>query len=193
MKTSTPIALILGLALAGAPALAQQSPDPHAHQGPPPAAGKPSPAPRASMPGMGGMMGGQGMGMMQGGAGMQGMQMGPGKHVEGRLAFLRAEIGITEAQAPAWNSFADAVRKAGKDMMAAMPMTMASKSDQGDWLGNLERREKMMASHIESLHAIRASAEPLYAALSEDQKRIANELMSGPMGPMGGMSQMMRM
>ncbi len=192
MKTLTPIALVLGLALAGTPSTAQQSADPHAHQAPPPAAGKHLSTPNVPSPGMGGMMGGQGMNMMQDGPGMQGMQMGPGKHVEGRLAFLRAEIGISEVQTPAWNSFADAVRKASKDMMMAMPM-MAPKAAKGDWLGNLERHEKMMASHIESLHAIRASAEPLYAALSEDQKRIANELMAGPMGPMGGMSQMMRM
>lgn len=187
-----PIALALVFALAAAPAMAQQAADPHQHDVTPPAAAKPAPGMGmgmmgGNMMGGGGMMGGQGMSMMQDGSGMQGMQMGPGKHVEGRLAFLRAEIGITEAQTPAWNSFADAVRKAGKDMMAAMPM-MQPKAAKGDWLGNLEQHEKAMAAHVESLHAVRAAAEPLYAVLGEDQKRVANELMAGPMGPM-----MMRM
>jgi len=181
MKQALILAVALGFAIAGSvPAWAQTATDPHAQGGPPPAAGKPAP----KSPGMGGM------GMMQGG-GMQGMQMGPGKHIEGRLAFLRAEIGITGAQTPVWNAFADSVRKASKDMAASMPMhAMDSK---GDWLSNLERREKAMTSHAESLRAIRTAAQPLYAALSEEQKRTANELMAGPMGPMGAMGPMMRM
>ena len=183
MKSLTALAVVLGLAMSGGPAFAQQATDPH-HPGgaQPPAAAKPA------QPGMGGMMGGQGMM----GGGMQGMQMGPGKHVEGRLAFLRAEIGITEAQAASWNAFADAVRKSGKGMMASMPM-MQPKDAKADWVANLERHEKMAASHLESLRAIRAAAQPLYAALSNEQKKIADDLMAGPMGPMGGMSPMMRM
>ena len=52
------------------------------------------------------------MGMMQ----MMGM-MGRGTdgmatidRIEGRIAFLRAELKITDAQADAWNGFADALR-----------------------------------------------------------------------------------
>ena len=144
------------------------------------------------MPGFMGMgMGpGSGMGMMHGGmmqgGMMHGMMMGPGKHLEGRLAFVRAELAITEAQTPAWNAFADAVRKATKDMMASMPMMHANAADAG-WLAGLERHEKMMASHLDGLRAIRSAAQPLYAALSDEQKKNADELLSGPMGPMGGM------
>lgn len=174
------VALVAALGIAVAmPAAAQTAPDPHAgHGGPPGAGAKPGQAGRP------GMMGRQGMGMMQQG-GMQGMHMVPGKHLEGRLAFLRTEIGITDAQAPVWNSFADAVRKASKDMMGSMPM-MGQKPADGGWLANLDRHEKMMASHLEGLRAIRAAAQPLYAALSDEQKKTADELMAGPMGPMGG-------
>ncbi|MBL8705294.1 MAG: Spy/CpxP family protein refolding chaperone [Rhodospirillales bacterium] len=186
MKQITALAVVLGLALAAAPVYAQQSPGPHGqHDGQPGAAGKP--APKA------GMMGGQGMmgGMMHGGApGM--MQMGPGKHIEGRLAFLRAEIGITEAQAPVWSTFADAVRKSAMHKMGSMPM-MQPKDAKADWPATMEAHEKMMASHLESLRTIRAAAQPLYAALNDDQKKIANELMMGPMGPMGGMGHMIQM
>ena len=51
-----------------------------------------------------GMM--QMMGMM--GRGMDGMATID--RVEGRIAFLRAELKITDAQADAWNGFADALR-----------------------------------------------------------------------------------
>ena len=65
-------------------------------------------------PGMMGNMG-QMMPMMrqmmmgqQGGMGM------PFEHVEGRIAFLKAELKITDAQAPQWNAFADTLRSNAK-------------------------------------------------------------------------------
>jgi hypothetical protein len=76
--------------------------------------------------------------------------------------------------------------------MAPMPM-MQPKDAKADWPATMEAHEKMMASHLESLRTIRAAAQPLYAALSDNQKKIANELMTGPMGPMGGMGHMMQM
>ncbi|RZI38782.1 hypothetical protein EGT07_32430, partial [Herbaspirillum sp. HC18] len=66
-------------------------------------------------PGMMGcpMMGGQGMttgqiplGYGQMGSGM--MMTGPA--IEGRLAYLKAELGISDAQANAWNGYVAAVR-----------------------------------------------------------------------------------
>jgi hypothetical protein len=228
MKHLSAMAIMLGLALAGGPAFAQQATtDPH-HPGgaqPPAAAQTPQPAqpgqPGAGMGMMGGgMMGSQGMmgmmgggqGMMGGGQGMMGgmpmmqggmmggqgmmgmmhgggqgaMAMGPGRHVEGRLAFLRAEIGITAAQTPQWNAFADAVRKANKDMMAAMPMMQQPQDGKTDWPTALERREKAMTAHLEGVRSVRAAVGPLYAAFSDAQKKTADELMAGPMGPMHG-------
>ncbi|ORE90722.1 Spy/CpxP family protein refolding chaperone [Aurantimonas sp. 22II-16-19i] len=34
--------------------------------------------------------------------------------VDGRLAFIRTELKITDAQMPAWNAFAEAVRSAAQ-------------------------------------------------------------------------------
>jgi hypothetical protein len=54
-------------------------------------------------------------------AGCVGMQ--PGQHIEGRLAFLKTELKITDAQAPQWNAYADALRANAKrkgEMMHAM-------------------------------------------------------------------------
>lgn len=173
MKPMALTTIVLGLLLAAGPVYAQHSVDPSASAA--------KPAPTAGM--MGGMMHGGAPGMMQ---------MGPGKHIEGRLAFLRAEIGITEAQAPVWNTFADAVRKSAMHKMGSMPM-MQPKDATADWPATMEAHEKMMASHLEGLRTIRAAAQPLYAALSDNQKKMANELMTGPMGPMGGMGHMMQM
>jgi hypothetical protein len=45
------------------------------------------------------------------------------KHIEGRLAFLKTELKITDAQLPFWNSFAQAVRDSATAMQA-MPHAM---------------------------------------------------------------------
>ena len=42
-------------------------------------------------------------------------------HVEGRIAFLKTELKITDAQQPLWNAVADAMRASAKDMAAMMP------------------------------------------------------------------------
>jgi len=42
-----------------------------------------------------------------------------------------------------------------------------------------------MAAHLDSLRKLKVAVEPLYAALSADQKKTADELMVGPMGMMG--------
>src|SRR5262245_57197569 len=62
--------------------------------------------PMMSMPMMN-MIGPGGVGMMGAGAmPMQGMPMPDmGAHLEGRIAFLRAELGVTEAQMPQWEAF----------------------------------------------------------------------------------------
>jgi LTXXQ motif family protein len=67
-------------------------------------------------------------GMM--GSGMMGMM---GEHVEGRIAFLRAELKITDAQVPQWNTFADALRANAK-RMGEMRNTMGGMMGQGRYV-----------------------------------------------------------
>src|SRR3990172_5256881 len=71
---------------------------------------------------MSGMMGPGMMGGMMGGMGPGGDQVGPLDRVEGRIAFLRAEIKIGEPQTQAWTGFADALRANAKKL-AELPRT----------------------------------------------------------------------
>src|SRR5450759_3310849 len=71
------------------------------------------------------------MGMMQ----TMGM-MGPGlggmatiDRVEGRIAFLRTELKITDAQAGAWNAFADALRANAKKLAEVRASMMPKPGD----------------------------------------------------------------
>ena len=101
--------LVLILGLAAAPAFAQQAEhEQHHPPGMPAAAEADEGMPAGGMPGMAGMMR-----MMMGQSGMGGMGMMTG-HVEGRLAFLKTELKITDAQLPLWNAVADAIRTNAK-------------------------------------------------------------------------------
>jgi hypothetical protein len=65
--------------------------------------------------GKGGMMGGcpmmgGGMGGMMMRPSMHGMMMGSVPMMEGRLAYIKADLGITADQEQVWNAYADAVR-----------------------------------------------------------------------------------
>lgn len=174
-------ALALALALATAPAFAQQPEHEQHHP-----AGTP---PAASAPGMGAGMGGPGgmpmmgmMRMMMGQDGTGGMSMMAG-HVEGRLAFLKTELKITDAQLPLWNAVADAIRANAKSMSEMMSGGMIGSSQTTPTLPEkLALHEKMMTAHLEALRRLKAAVDPLYVALSPEQKKSADELLMGPMG-----------
>jgi hypothetical protein len=174
------------LALAAAPVLAQQPQHEEHHPGtaPPPASAAPGPGmPGGSMAGAGGMMGM--MRMMMGEDGMGGMPMmaAMAGHVEGRLAFLKTELKITDAQLPLWNAVADAIRANAKGM-GEMSGGMMGSSQTATLPDKLALREKMMTAHLEALHRLKAAVDPFYAALGDEQKKTADELLMGPMGMM---------
>ena len=172
--------LALMLALIAGPALAQQPQHDEHHPPTPPA---------AAGPGMTGGMAGGGdmpmMGMMRMMMGRDGMSMmgAMARHVEGRLAFLKTELQITDAQLPLWNALADAMRANAKSM-GDMAGGMMGGSQTAALPDKLAMREKMMTAHLETLRKFKAAVDPLYAALSDEQKKTADELLAGPMGMM---------
>jgi hypothetical protein len=168
-----------------APVLAQQQQhDEHHPAGAPPAAAAPGPEmPGGAMAGAGGMPMMGMMRMMMGQDGMSGMPMMMAGHVEGRLAFLKTELKITEAQLPLWNAVAEAIRANAKGM-GAMSEGMMGSAQASTLPDKLALREKMMTAHLEALRKFKAAVDPLYAALSDEQKKTADELLMGPMGMM---------
>ena len=142
------------------------------------------------------MMGGPGSGMM-GGPGFGG---GPWwdegwddeftERVEGRIAFLATEIGIKPEQSEAWNAFADALRadsdqaKARRESMRDLMQSGGPVMSAPDRIGFMIT---MMKTRLESLEAMAAAVDKLYAALSDDQKQVADRLLVGRMGMGMGM------
>ena len=48
----------------------------------------------------------------------------------------------------------------------------------------LAPREKMMTGRLDALRKLKAAVDPLYAALTAEQKKTADEMLMGPMGMM---------
>jgi hypothetical protein len=67
--------------------------------------------------------------------------------------------------------------------MADMPHGMMGRS--GTLLEKLAAREKAMSAQLDGIRRLGTAFDPVYAALSADQKKTADALMIGPMGVMG--------
>jgi hypothetical protein len=199
MKTSTGIAGFLALTFAvGAVRVnhgwAQTNEDHGAHH--------PGDAPSQAMPnkpaggmagskgGMPGMMGGDMQPMMRMMQMMQermaqqdtGGMMGS-EHMEGRIAFLRAELGITDAQQPQWTAFAAALR-AQAGTMKTMRGQMMQGGMPASWPDRLALEERTLSSRLDAVKAMEAPGRALYTALSAEQQKKADELMGHGMGGM---------
>ena len=167
---------------------AAQSPDPR-HAGAP-AAAMPTmppqtgmPMPRAGSPAVSPMGGDMGRmmemmrPMMAGGMGM------PFEHVEGRIAYLKAELKVTDAQSAPWTAFADTMR-ADATAMKAMHESMGKTPMPTAMPDRMAARRKMMSERMAMMDRSEASMKALYAALSTEQQTTFDQLMSGPIGMM---------
>lgn len=126
--------------------------------------------------GPGAMMGPQMMQMM-----MQARMMDlPTDHIDGRIAYLHAELKITEPQMPAWTELANVMRTNAKrveDAQKGQPQrTTATAADR------LDDQERWLTVRLESVRALKPAYAKLYAVLDDKQKKIANELIAPHMG-----------
>ncbi len=213
------MATALTVAALAAPAWAQtQKPAEHdSHHPSDSTKSEPAPAspPAASQPGMSAPQGGMPMmDMMKGMMSntpmtnmmnmMETMQaakmMGPSMggmatidRVEGRIAFLRAELKITDAQAGAWNAFADALRanakKLGEFRSSMMGKSGDAQQPAATMADHLDRQEQWLLARLEGTRSMKAAFTKLNEALSDEQKKTANDILPPHMG-MGMMAMM---
>ena len=141
------------------------------------------------MQGMTEMM--QGMMQMMQAAGQPVARPGmmPGAMMEGRLATLKTELGITDAQLPQWNAFADALR-ARMTAMQGMRAQMMQQDRTASWPERLAQHEQRLSAHLDAMKAMEGPVKALWDSLSAEQQRKAAEQMPGPMGTMGTMGRM---
>jgi hypothetical protein len=190
MVTTARIAIAAALVWA-APAFAQSAQDHEAHhpdngatvQQPSQPAPMQRVMPGPNMMGPGRTVGGT-MPMMNM---MMGMQ-NPAEHIEGHLAFIQAELKITDGQAQQWNAFADAVRGNANLMTEMRKTMMAGQGAPSTLPERLAREENMVTAHLGALKKTEQAVAQLYAVLTDEQKKVADKIVLGPMGmPMGMM------
>lgn len=94
--------------------------------------------------------------------------------VDQKLATLKGELKITEAQTPAWNGVADAVRANANAMRSAAEAKKAS-GKQTDVLKRMESRDQWAKLRAQNSDRLLTAFRPLYSQLNDEQKQIASE------------------
>jgi hypothetical protein len=122
------------------------------------------------------------------GGGKMGAEMRAAK-IEGRIAFLKAALGIKENQLAAWNAYADGLRAQkhkGHSSRGSHGGGKGKGKGHGDGKGHggnktameqMDSRIAMMQTHIADLEALKPLATALYAVLDDDQKKMANKIL----------------
>lgn len=118
--------------------------------------------------------------MMGGGGFGRGMMGGPTQFVEGRIAFLEAELKITDAQKPLFDAFATAVRDSAASM-EPMHQRMRSQDLPESLPDRLQWHIDEISSRLSAMETVKVAALPLYDALSPEQKTVADSIF-WPMG-----------
>ena len=103
----------------------------------------------------------------------------PGRFIEGRLAFLRTELKLTEAQLPLFERLADEMRAGAKAMEARHAERKArDKTQPVSAVERLERRSTVMKEVSAASERFLTALKPLYASLSDEQKKTADLLFA---------------
>jgi hypothetical protein len=123
--------------------------------------------------------------------GMSGSMMGLGvdvmlDRVDGRLAYLKTELKITDDQTSAWDELSTTIRSTAETHNAMM-RSMMEEFTSGEFLKKpLPDRLTLQVTHLEArleqVRAVHASVDKLYAVLTAEQKEIADQIVLPTMG-----------
>jgi periplasmic protein CpxP/Spy len=103
-------------------------------------------------------------------------RMMPGQFVEGRIAFLKAQLRITPAQEAQWQQVEAAMRENAKALDQTTATARPSRSNM-DAVQRLELREQFAKVRVDNDARLLAAFKPLYASLSPEQQQMANQLV----------------
>ncbi len=107
----------------------------------------------------------------------------PSERVEARLAYIRSALKITDAQQAQWNAFAETLRNQARAADQRMQEFRAQREqgatrERPNAIARLEREQQRHAESAMRLNERLAVQRPLYAALSTEQKAIADEVLA---------------
>ena len=117
----------------------------------------------------------------------------PSERTEARLAYVKTALKITDAQAPQWDAYANMVRKQAQaadqrvqERRSRMEQAKAAGGERKrpTAIERLERRQQFLTNAAARSGELLTVQKPLYAALSPDQQRVADDLFA-PRGHRG--------
>ncbi|HEY0525206.1 MAG TPA: Spy/CpxP family protein refolding chaperone [Stellaceae bacterium] len=105
-------------------------------------------------------------------------------HTEGRIAFLRTELKITDAQAPQWNAVAEIMRRNAAERRDTMRRLHESRDKPQSAVERLQQGQQLAQMRADETKQFVAAFAPLYDSMSPDQKQAADQMFAH--GPGGG-------
>ena len=103
-------------------------------------------------------------------------RMLPGQLVDGRIAFMKAELKITPAQETQWQQVEAAMRENAKNLDQSISTARQNRSGM-DAVQRLELREQFAKVRADNDARLLTAFKPLYASLSPEQQQMANQLV----------------
>lgn len=97
------------------------------------------------------------------------------ERLEGRIAFLKAELQITDKQSTDWNLLADALRSSRQHLLDARKLLVVDDKISG--VERIEHYERHLAERLEAIKAARTAFNRLYGNLSDGQRKTADAIL----------------
>jgi hypothetical protein len=97
---------------------------------------------------------------------------------QGRIAFLKAELNLTDSQSTQWDAFAKALKNNLQNMQGIW-QSMRAALEVDAPVERLDAHVAAMESRLAALKAIKPALSDLYTALNAEQKKKADELLPG--------------
>jgi hypothetical protein len=89
--------------------------------------------------------------------------------VEGRLAYAKTLLGITDSQAAAWKAYADVSRANAQRIQAAQEVVMNAERT-GSAIDRMHAQTGMMQAQLDAMKALQPATEALYGVLTPEQR-----------------------
>lgn len=106
--------------------------------------------------------------------------------VEGRLAYAKTLLGITDGQATAWKAYED-VSRANVQIIEAAHQAMMTAELSGSAIDRMQAQTGMMQAQLDARKALQPVTETLYKALTPEQRERADAVLL-LLGSSGGVS-----
>jgi len=100
------------------------------------------------------------------------------RHIDGRIAYLKAELKITPQQEPQFDRVAQAMRDNAAARDQAMQKMRGDRDQPKNAVERLELRQQLAAERAQDSQRFLNAFKPLYASLSDDQKKAADDMLT---------------